>query len=198
MAYVVLPSTPAPMVTDWQYIDYGGDLMPPLGGTDQRINRNGNRWMVTVQMPVMEALEAGIWIGALTRGKRYGVRLPLLQPDVNIGIVGSPLVNGSGQAGDTLNIKGLASGYDLVAGQWFNHVSGGFNYLYKIALAGKAIGLGTVTATIEPPLRAEAMDNEVLEFDDPVIEGSLIGDGQSWTLDTAAHTGLSFTIRERR
>lgn len=198
MSYVVLPSSPAPMIIEPQQIDYGGVLSPPLGATDQRVNRNGNRWALRIQMPLMEEPEAGLWVGALTRGQRYGVRLPLIQADVNIGIPGSPLVNGSGQAGDTLNIKGMASGYDLVAGQWFNHVSGGFNYLYKIALPGKAIGLGTVTATIEPPLRAETTDNEVLEFEEPVIEGLLVGQGQGWTIDAAIHTGLSFTIRERR
>ena len=97
MSYVLLPSSPAPMIIEPQQIDYGGVLSPPLGGTDQRVNRNGNRWALRIQMPLMEEPEAGLWVGALTRGQRYGVRLPLIQADVNIGIPGSPLVNGSGQ-----------------------------------------------------------------------------------------------------
>lgn len=198
MALVILPSHPAPAETTWDQIDYGGDLVGPLGGADQRINRNGNRWALNVQLPVMEIDVARYWIAALTRGKRYGVRLKLLQPGIAIGAPGTPLVDGDGQAGDVLNIKGMTPHYPLVVGQWFNHVQDGFNYLYQISGPGDADGTGDVAAQIEPPLRAEAMDDDALNFGGPVIEGLLVGQGQSWTLNTALHTGLAFTIRERR
>jgi hypothetical protein len=198
MAIVILPARPAPMETTFEQIDYGGNLVSPGGGTDQRVNRNGNRWALAVQMPVMEVQEARYWLAALTRGRRHGVQLKLLQPDMQIGSPGAPLVDGDGQAGDILNIKGMTPRYPMVIGQWFNHVQDGFNYLYQITGSGNADGEGEVAAQIEPPLRAEAMADDVLNFGSPVIEGLLVGQGQSWTLNTALHTGLSFTIRERR
>lgn len=198
MAIVVLPASPAPMQTTWEYLDFGGTLTPPLGGPDQRINRNGSRWLLNVQMPVMQMEDARYWVAALTRGQRHGARLKLLQPDLNIGAPGSPLVDGDGQAGDTLNIKGMTPRYPLRVGQWFNHVQDGNSYLYQISGPGNADGAGEVAAQIEPPLRAEAMDDDVLNFGAPVIEGLLVGQGQSWSIDTAIHIGLSFAIRERR
>lgn len=198
MTLVILPASPSPMETGWEYIDFGGSLSGPIGGTDQRINRNGNRFALNVQMPPMEAHDARYWIAALTRGQRYGVQLKLLQPEIDIGAPGAPLVDGDGQAGDVLNIKGMTPRYPLVVGQWFNHVQGGNRYLYQITGSASADGTGDVAAQIEPPLRAEAMDDDVLDFGSPVIEGLLVGQGQTWTVDTAIHTGLAFTIRERR
>lgn len=198
MSFVILPERPGPVDVQWQYIDFGGNLPGGLGGPEQRLNRLGNRWACTVTLPMMEEQDARYWIAALTRGVRMGVRMKLLQRDLDIGAPGSPVLSGDGQAGDLIDIGGMTPRYPLRVGQWFNHVQDDKNYLYKISGPGNADGDGEVTAQIEPPLRVEGMDGDVLQFGAPVIEGSLMGNGLNWTLNTALHTGLQFGIRERR
>ncbi|MFN3819952.1 hypothetical protein [Blastomonas sp.] len=198
MSFVILPERPGPADVQWQYIDFGGNLPGGLGGPEQRVNRLGNRWACTVILPKMEEHEARYWIAALTRGVRLGVRWKLRQRDLDIGSPGSPVILGDGQAGDMIAIGGMTPNYPLRVGQWFNHVQDGKHYLYKVSGPGDANADGEVIAQVEPPFRAEGMDGDVLLFGAPVIEGSLTGNGLSWTVDNAIHTGLQFGIRERR
>lgn len=198
MTVVLLPERPGPADVQWQYVDFGGILPGGGGGEEQRVNRLGNRWACMVTLPPLVEQDARYWIAALTRGIRLGVRWKLRQPDINIGSPGTPLVNGDGQAGDLLDIKGMTPNYPLVVGQWFNHVQAERHYLYKVSGPGSANNSGAVTAQIEPPLRREPEDGDVLLFGAPVIEGSLMGNGLSWTVDSAIQTGLQFGVRELR
>lgn len=198
MSFVILPERPGPADIQWQYIDFGGNLPGGLGGPEQRVNRLGNRWACTVTLPKLEEDIARYWVAALTRGVRLGVRWKLRQRDLDLGTPGSPVINGDGQAGDMIDMGGFTPRYPLRVGQWFNHVQDDKHYLYKVSGPGDADGAGELTAQVEPPFRAEGMDGDVLLFGAPVIEGSLIGNGQTWTVDTAIQTGLQFGIRERR
>lgn len=198
MTKVLLPERPGPADLQWQYLDFGGNLEGGLGGSEQRVNRLGNRWACMVTLPKLEEQDARYWVAALTRGVRLGVRWKLRQVDIDIGAPGAPLVDGDGQAGDVLAIKGMTPNYPLVVGQWFNHVQGDYRYLYKVSGPGSADASGDVSAQIEPPLRAEPEDGDTLIFGGPVIEGSLIGNGLSWTVDSAIQSGLQFGIREQR
>lgn len=198
MTIVILPARPGPVEVQWQYLDFGGNLSGGSGAADQRVNKLGNRWACNVVLPPMEEEDARYWVAALTRGMRLGVRWKLRQIDLNIGAPGSPLVDGDGQAGDALAIRGMTPRYALKVGQWFNHVQGEKHLLYKISGPGNADGAGEVIAQIEPPLRVEPEDGDVLLFGAPVIEGQLVGNVVSWSIDSVIHTGLSFGIREKR
>lgn len=198
MSLVLLPARPGPVDVEWQYLDFGGTLSGGLGGPDQGVNRLGNRWACMVTLPAMEEDDARYWIAALTRGRRKGVRWKLRQHDLDIGTPGAPVINGDGQAGDVIDIGGMTPHYALRVGQWFNHVQADHHYLYKVSAPGSVNADGEVSAQIEPPLRAEGMDGDVLLFGGPVIEGRLVGNNVSWTVDSVIQSGLQFGIRESR
>lgn len=109
---------------------------------------------------------------------------------------GSPLVDGASQAGDQLDVKGFGAGYWCRANQPFAIVSGGRRYAHRIVTAQQIGADGTGTLEIEPPLRIEPDDEDVLEFSAPYIEGLIeepvTGD---FTADRIVN-GIAFTISE--
>lgn len=198
MALIDLPGTPGPVDLQWQPIDYGGVLQGALGGEAQRINRLGNRFALTATLPRMAENTARPWIAALMRGLREGVRWQLRQVELVIGTPGSPVANGSGQAGTAIAVRGGAAGYGVRAGQFLNVSTGGDRYLYMASADAALDGSGVGSIPIEPPLRAEAADGDAIGLAAPVIEGLLLQGPVAWTIDAARRFGLQFTITEAR
>ncbi len=196
---VALPTSPGPAATTPGYLDVGGVLRPILGGAHQKLNRLGDRFMIDVQMPPMPS--AGIamgWVADLVRASREGALFQWPQLGFDPGTPGAPLVNGGGQAGMTLSLKGMTPGYGVVKGQFLSIIVGGRRYL-EMVTADATVGVhGTVTLAIAPMLRVSPPDNAPCEIAEPMIEGFLDGDERRWTVDVARHTGLSFSITEAK
>lgn len=192
-----LPTTPGPVNLDWQQLDFGGELTPALGGESQRVNRNGNRFAVTVTLPAMTPADAAAWVGALNAAVRSGARWRVRQVELVIGTPGSTVVNGDGQAGNALTIRGGAAGYVARISQCFSLVHAGRRYLHLLTSATTLNGSGSGTLAFETPLRVEPADGDVLEFAQPIIEGRVSNDGFGWSIDRARRVGISFTITER-
>lgn len=194
---VELPREPRQASITFTPVDYGGLLTPSTGGPSQRLNRNGNRWSVSVQLPPMriDALTRQ-WIAALTKGMRDNVRFYILQPGLAVGAPGQPKVNGGAQAGVSLAIDGGTPRYAYRASQWVTIETDGVGSLYMVAEGAIADGTGAVTVTIEPPLRVKPADNDAVHVGAPFIEGSLGQGGVPWTIDVARTIGLSFTVTE--
>ena len=195
---VALPTSPAPMGIDPQLLDFGGVITPSLGGVQQRLNRVGNRWAITVQLPPMPAEPLGRqWVAALAEGLTDTVLLPWPQVDFAAGSPGATLVNGANQTGSTLNIDGFAANFALRRGQFFSVIVSSQRYLYQVRADINANGAGAVALPITPMIRKSPADNAVCEFAAPMIEGFLQGSGVAWSVDVARMAGLQFTIAER-
>lgn len=192
-----LPATPGPVDIAIRQIDFGGTLTPGLGGPVQRINRNGNRFAVAVQMPPMKPIDARAWLAALNLGVQQGVRWRLRQVELLPGSPGAVKVNGGGQAGGTLVVKGANPNYPFRLGQFLSLVHGGQRYLHQIAAPVNANGSGGATLSIVPWLRVEPDNNDVIEIGQPIVEGLLADNGFEWSIDRARLAGISFTILER-
>jgi hypothetical protein len=196
---ITLPSTPGPRRMTPMFQDFGGNLTPALGGSVQRINRLGSRWAFAVEMPPMAGEPDGrIWARRLTSGKQEGVLMAIAQPGLVIGEPGSPVVDGAGQSGSALALRGLAAGHDLVEGQFVSIVAAGRRYVHMICADVSADGAGELTAAITPLLRVSPADGAVVEIAQPYVEGLLDGDGVNWTVDIGALFGHAFTIKEAR
>lgn len=194
---VDLPATPGPVDIAIRQMDFGGTLTPGLGGPVQRINRNGNRFAIAVQLPPMKPIDARAWLVALNRGVREGVRWRLRQVELLPGSPGAVRVDGNGQAGTGLAVAGANPNYPFRMGQFFTLVHGGQRYLHQIASPVNATSGGTATLLIEPPLRIEPVDGDLLEIGQPLVEGLLADNGFEWSIDRARLAGISFTILER-
>lgn len=192
-----LPLMPAPRSATPSLVDFGATLRPPLGGPLQRINRQGNRWTISVQMPPMRSHSEGrIWIARLVKGKTEGVRMAFPLQGFVPGPAGEPLVNGSGQSGRNLSIKSATPNYRFREGQFFSVSTGGRHHLMMVDEETGVAADGTATLPISPMLRVQHLDNDPLSVGRPMIEGFVVGDQQAWEMQLADFIGLSFDIEE--
>lgn len=195
---IALPLSPGPRSVEWQLQDFGGDLVPGLGGAVQTVNRLGNRWTLRVELPPMTPQQAAQWMPALTRAVEDGAEFRIRQPGLDIGYPGNPVVDGSGAAGYTLPVRGCTPGYIWRAGQWLSLTSGGQKFAYQVAALAVADASGDASLSLSTRLRAEPADGDAINAGAPVITGSIRGDGRAWTIDALRVFGTSFTIAEKR
>jgi hypothetical protein len=182
----------------WSLDDPGGTRRGAVGGSAQRINRNGARWRVEVTLPPMRPAQAREWAAALIRGLRTGVSWNIRQVTTPTGSPGAVLVNGADQAGNSLIVDGGTPGFVLRQGQWFNITTGARKYLYQAASTLRLDASGAGTIELEPTLRAIPADNDPLTIAAPVIEGLLV-DVPEWAIDAGRLVrGLTFAIEEVR
>lgn len=193
-----LPSDPAPNAATSSLIDFGGFLVPGLGGEVQRIDRMGNRFKVSVSMPPMVSEPTGrIFVSRLIRGKTEGVRMEFPLLSFKPGSPGTVLVDGAGQSGRSLVVNGATANYAFREGQPFSIEEDGRHYLHFVDAQVIANADGEAELSISPMLRIEPSDGAVCHFATPMIEGFIMGDEWSWEMGLAHHVGISFEVVER-
>jgi len=195
----LLPPSPAPQDVTVSAVDFGNTLTPPLGGAQQRINRPGNRWMLSVTMPPMPTDEIGrIFISRLVRAKSEGLRMKFPLNGVNVGNPGSPVIDGAGQAGRLINLRGFAPNYTVKEGFFFSIETNGTHYLYHVndGITLDASGAGSII--INPMLREPPNDGDPCNFAEPMIEGLVEGQDWEWNYSLAHNSEMSFDLKERK
>lgn len=195
---IMLPASPGYQSFDVHQLDFGGLITPATGGAQQRLNRLGNRWGLTVRLPPMRVESVGrTWIGNLIEGLTEGVICRFPQVDLVNDVTGAPLVNGANQIGTTLAIDGIGVGKVAKYGQFFSVIVGGERFVYMVRAQTTANGSGQMALPISPMIRKSPADNATVEFVQPYIQGFLQDDRRSWTVDVARTVGLEFTVYER-
>ena len=198
MAVVDLPASPGPASVEWAAVDFGATQKGVLGGAAQRVNRLGNRWAVTVTMPVLTPRQAREWSAALVVALRDGVRWKIRQVGSPTGAPGAIAVNGALQSGRALVCSGANPGYIARAGQFISLAVGGDKFCHLLAANSSADASGNITLQLTEPLRVEPADNDPVELGAPQIEG-LLASAPAWSLDVdRLARGFSFTIEESR
>lgn len=192
-----LPEYPSPNGATPRVLDFGGFLEPASGAQVQRINRMGNRYAVAFTMPPLTNQKHGrIWVNRLVRGQQEGARIEYPLLDFYPGTPGNFVVDGNGQAGKTLHIRGGTPRYAFYEGQPFSLEIGGQHYLDFIAAGTIADASGDATITLTQMLRAEPSDGDPLHISKPMIEGFIMGDQLSWSILVERLIGISFEIHE--
>lgn len=194
-----LPEWPAPRSVSSRVLDFGGFLEPSSGAQVQRINRPGSRYAVAVTMPPLDNKKNGrIWVNRLVKGQQEGARMEYPLLDFYPGVAGGFVVDGAGQAGKSLVLRGGTPNYAFHEGQPFSLEIGGQHYFDFIASAAIANAAGEATITLTQMLRAEPADGDALHISKPMIEGFIMGDQLSWDIALERMVGLSFEIHEAR
>lgn len=194
---IALPDWPAPTTASPRLLDFGADLVPPLGGAVQRISRLGSRYAIEVEMPPMKSAELGLqWVARLQRGKAGRAVLEFPQPSLTIAAPGAPTVRANTAGGVSLPLTGLTPGFAFVEGQYLSIIHGGRRYLHMITAAVVAAAGGTADVAIFPMLRTNLTAGDVAEINPPRIEGYIEGDELAWVLAVQHYTALSFRITE--
>lgn len=195
---IEFPALPAPNGCTPSLIDYGGVLRSAIGGATQKIDRLGSRFRVDLTYPPMEEVDGRIFISRLIRAKREGLRVEYPLLSVDQGLPGSPLVDGSGQTGFTLNAKGLTPNYVGKEGYWLSIVRSGQHYLHNVSANFAADASGDAAIPIYPALRVPFLDNDAINLGKPMVEGIVDGDEIAWQMSLAHHIEFSVTIEEAR
>jgi hypothetical protein len=147
-----LPALPPFTQATPLYIDKGGVLAGGLGAPDQRINRLGDRWGIAVTLPIVTHATVGRQIvSRLVQAQRLGGRMPWPLQGFDPGSPGNIKVSGSGQAGNTLLIKGATPNYVAREGQFLSVLTGGGHVLYMVTAQTILTGIGTEPLPVWPP-----------------------------------------------
>ena len=195
---ILLPARPALKTDKVHMLDWGGQLVPSLGGPVQTILRLGTRHALEFVLPPMRSEPDGrIWAARLRMAKLFGALLPFGQDGLRIGSPGAIVVDGAGQTGMSLKVRGGTAAYAIREGQAFSIVHGARRYLHFASAQTILDSTGKATVPIFPMLRIIPGDGDVCEFGKPMIQGSLSGNEVSWDRQTAPWSDFgTITITE--
>lgn len=193
---VELPDTPAPNGVNATLLDFTLVQRPASGAALQIIDRPGSRWQLEYTFPVMKADTARKFTARTTKAKRVGLRVEVPLLGVKQGLPGSPVVDGAGQAGTTLNVRGLTANYVFKEGYWLTIIdSDDTYYLHQISAPGAADSSGDATLSIEPALRVPFGDGDEILLARPMVDG-IVTSQASWSMGLGNFVQLSFTLEE--
>jgi len=209
MSSVILPTWPAPSQAEPTYLDFGTTLDGGPHGGGPRIHRLGNRFSLAVTMPrskmepgrqysgMKNGVGARVFLSRLRQGMDRGVIFPWPQPGLAIGAPGDPTVAAAiGPNLEEIVVQNLTPGYVFREGQFFNLYRADGRAMLAHTTEEVEAGLdGRATLPILPRTRASIALGSRVNME-PVIEGRLSGDSQSWTISTALTTGITFTVTE--
>ncbi|WP_088190030.1 hypothetical protein [Sphingobium sp. Z007] len=195
---ILLPTIHGPSSANMRAVTFGGNQEGALGGPTTAIHRAGDRYAIDVAISVMSHAAAAEWASALEEAISGDAAIAIPQPWLAIGAPGSAVaVDGAGQSGMTLNLKGFPAGYQVGKRQFFHIAHAGKRFVYRARAATLAGGDGRMTLPIWPMLRFLTIDSEGCYFDAPIIEGQLIGGEKGVTMIRARAEPVSISIVER-
>lgn len=194
---IILPSSPLPRALGHQLVSSRFDQTPVFAGNESRTTRLGSRWALRFTLPTLTCAQAREWTDLEDEASTVVLGIPQL--GLTIGTPGTPVVDGGGQLGNTLNVRGCSADYSMVKGQWLTVITASQRYLYQTRDACQADGSGDIAIPVRPLLRVSPADGDTVEIAAPKIEG-FVRDlpSNAFEANSAGHvTGLQFTIRER-
>jgi hypothetical protein len=196
---ITLPTTPLYNAASPALISQAADLVSPLGGATQRILRLGSRFSIDVTYPAMKYADGRQFLARMIRAEASPVAVAFPQRGFAVGAPGAPVVDGAGQTGGVLAIRGATAGYVFSEGQFFGFVSGGRRYVHLIVSDQVVAGDGAATLGIAPLMRVSPADGDVLEMT-PILEGFIqfVGKKLPWTIEMVRRVGVKFTVVEDR
>lgn len=161
----------------------------------------GQMWQADVTLPPMKRADAEAWVAWLVslRGS-FGTFLmgdPIGATPRGAG-GGTPLVNGSSQTGQDLNIDGCTpdiTGW-LKAGDYVQLGSAGSATLHKVLADVNTNGSGQATLTLWPHIRTAPSDNAAVTISNTVGRWRLSSNESSWGVNEASIYGISFSCME--
>lgn len=144
----------------------------PFDGTMQTLELPGARWEFTVTWQTLspdDRRELAAFLARL-RGRAgrftYG---PFWSPRRATG-GGTPVINGAGQSGVTLNTGGWVAGAQAMrAGDWFSYAdTAGRQRLHQVVADATADGAGVAALIISPPIRRAGANGAALQIATPI------------------------------
>lgn len=195
---IALPADPAPRDVRLAPITFAAMSRSPWSGAQQVQLNAGMMWRFSADYPPMSAVQAREWVGSLSQlNGRFGTFLfgdPLWKAPRGTW-AGSPVVDGAGQAGQGLAVRGFTAGATGLKGDYFQIGSGASSRLYMATVDFTADGAGEATLDIWPRLRGAPADGAALVTATPQGVFRLTAPGFERSF-TPFRYGLSIDIEE--
>jgi hypothetical protein len=135
-------------------------------------------------------------VARLIAAKQEGleVAFPLLDSQ---GAAGATVVDGAGQSGKTLLIRGGTPGYFCKEGYWLSIENGdGQHYLHNVKTGGRFDGSGELSITLNEALRYPFADGDTVHLGKPMVQGFIEGDEWAWRHSVDRVIPIEFTLEE--
>lgn len=193
---IILPAYPGVVSMTPRLITSRTENNPAFGTSDQRFSRMGSRFSFDFELEPIPTEDAMDWVDLETESETCVFAIPLVELDT--GAPGLPSVDGAGQSGTTLDIKGLTPNYVVRKGQWLNITTAGVIYLYRAQAEAVADSSGDMALTLTTMLRKPHADEDVVNLSEPKIEGFVTLADDAWAIKGDDRLiRLAFTIKER-
>lgn len=156
---------------------FSGNQEGTLGGPELPLPRMGDRFALDVRTAQLrQDADSRLLVALLTEGSTADVRMLLNQPNVtrSPGTYGA-VVDGAGQSGSILDLRGMQRQASIAHGQFFSIVHASVHFVYMATATRIAGSDGKMTLPIWPMLRFLTVDGERCAIDDAMIEGKLTG-----------------------
>ena len=179
---------------------FSGNQEGALGGWTLPIPRMGDRFAADIATAQLrQDDESRLFAAALMEATTADGRIQLRLPNVprQAGFRGAA-VDGAGQSGSTLALRGVTPGVAARRGQYFSIVHGGLHHVHMVRASGAAGADGRLSVAIWPMLRFLTADGDACAFDVPMIEGQLVGfDARGAAFSRNRTEPFEFSIVER-
>lgn len=171
------------------------DQRSATGSNRQKGLRKGSHYAYEFALEPLSHAEALDWLDLRNEADTVIVEVP--QMGLEIGSPGTTRVDGSGQAGTSLEIKGFTPSYAVRKGQAFNHIgSDGVRRIYVADADVIADVSGKATVPLETMLNWPPLNNDVIDFAEVQIEGFASVEKGSFLLDGDGWHRIRFTVEE--
>lgn len=180
---------------DVRLVSSRNDQKSATGANRQRVARKGSHYLAVFVCEPMTLEDAREWRRLETEHETVVAQLE--QPGLDAGAPGAVLVDGAGQAGASLDVKGLTPQYPVREGQMLVHVSAsGVRRIYIADEEVVAGAGGLATIPLKTMLLAPPADGDVVDLVNLTIEGFAMLEEGSFLIDGDGFVTIRFTVEE--
>lgn len=194
MTTITLPSTPKPQSMTWRLTQPAQVNVSSWTGRRQTLASGRGWWECQITLPpIVGTSNFNAWraFAGLARGAANDFQVPV-DPTAQSSVSATPLINGAGQTGRSLNTDGWPnSSTVLYAGQYVTIN----NQLLQLTANVTSNGSGQATISFEPAIRVSPADNAAIEFKNPYALMYLADDAE-WSVDAGYVYSFSMNLRE--
>ena len=185
-----------PASTSFELVTNTKTFRSPLTNSVQTASRKGSLWKVSMSFKNLHGSQRAEMQAFLAKLNGQEHRFYLQDHSfARRGTGGGTiLVRGAGQTGSTLEVDGASFSVTnyLRAGDYvaFN------NELHMVTADCDSNGLGYVSIPIAPSIRKPTIDNDLVDYNVPVLGVFMLGSNSGWTNDPAGLSSFSFDAVE--
>lgn len=166
MATITYPSTPKPQGIAWRLLMPAQTNVSDWTGRRQTLASGRGWWEAQITLPpIVGTTNINAWRSfiAKSRGTANDFQVPV-DPVAQSSATATPLVNGAGQTGRTLNTDGWPLSTTVLQAGQFVTIN---NQLLQLTENVTSNGSGVAVLTFEPPVRVSPADNAAIEYKNP-------------------------------